>query len=79
MKYKQFLEASASYFAGAFSMIDDELPDGAFLQVHIDDAEYLINDPECVKDIEGITHTRIPKDIDGHDIAMYYMEHHKHN
>ena len=66
---EQFLEKSKDFFHGALSMVDDDLPDGAWWQMHEDIAENLIND--CCEALE----LERPKDIDGNDIAHYYMKH----
>jgi hypothetical protein len=69
MDNEQFLAETKDFFAGAFSLIDDDLPDGAFFQVHIDTAEAAIDD--CCDILE----VKRPKNIDGHDIVSYYFEH----
>ena len=64
---ESFLESSKEYFEGAFEMIDEELPDGAWFQMHVDIAENLI-DGFC-----EMSEVKPPKDIDGYDIAHYYL------
>lgn len=68
MNKQHFLEASADYFAGAFEMISDDLPDGAWFQMHVDIAEEIID--QVCEDME----IKRPKNIDGHDIAQHYLQ-----
>ena len=69
MTKDEFLEASKDFFIGALSGIDEDMPDGAYWQMHEDIAESLIDD--CCDCLE----IKKPKGIDGNDIAHYYFEH----
>lgn len=67
MKMKQFVGITKDFWEGAFSFIDEDMPDGAYFQMHVDIAETLMKD--CckhfgIKNVEG----------DGHDLYMEYLE-----
>lgn len=64
---QSFLESSKEYFEGVFEMIDEDLPDGAWFQMHVDTAEALIDGFCEMSEMEP------PKDIDGFDITNYYL------
>lgn len=66
MKKQTFLEASEDYFAGAFDMIDDDLPDGAWFQMHVDIAEGMLE--EVCKDM-GVK----KPNVDGYEITHHYL------
>lgn len=71
MDKQTFLEASEDYFAGAFEMIDDDLSDGAWFQMHVDIAESIVG--AVCKDM-GV---KKPKGIDGYDISHHYLSSNK--
>ena len=66
MDNQTFLDASEDYFAGAFDMIDEDLPDGAWFQMHVDIAERTL--PEICTDM-GIS----KPDVDGYEITHHYL------
>jgi len=71
---EQWLKDTQHYFIGAFSHIDDDLPDGAFYQVHIDEATYHTKTcKECKEDLSGMSKVKKPKSIDEYDIVNYYF------
>jgi hypothetical protein len=68
MSNEQFLKDSSNFFAGAFELINDDAPDGAWFQMHVDMADSLID--LCCEDLK----LSRPEDIDGFDVATYYLE-----
>ena len=68
LKLTEFVKASKNYWEGAFSFIDDDMPDGAWLQMHIDTVEASLD--SCCSDL-GLNK---PKNIDAHDVVMKYIE-----
>lgn len=67
MDKQTFLKTSEDYFRGAFSMLDHDLPDGAWFQAHVDMAESVLG--AICKDM-GV---KKPQDVDGHDITHHYL------
>ena len=63
----KFVKASIDYWEGAFSFIDDSMPDGAWLQMHIDTVEAGLDD--CCSNL-GL---QKPRDVDAHDIVMTFI------
>lgn len=61
---QKFIEDSKEFWLGAFDCISDDLPDGAWLQAHIDIADNLLDN--CCKDLV----LERPNGIDGHYIVM---------
>ncbi len=71
---EQWLKDTQHYFIGAFSLISDDLPDGAFYQSHIDDATFYTKTcKECMEDLLGMSKVKKPKSIDEYDIVNYYF------
>ena len=68
MSKEVFLKQTEDFFSGVFSMIDDDLPDGAWFQSHVDAAENALSDACEIFNIEK------PKGIDGFDITHYYLQ-----
>jgi len=68
MTIDKFLEASKDYWKGVFSMVDDDLPDGAYMQVRVDMAESQLDD--CCE----MLNLKRPANIDGHDIAFHNFD-----
>lgn len=66
-----YLRETFDYFRGAFEMIDDDLPDGAWFQMHVDIAE---DSFEFIKNEFGLIK---PKGLDGYDVTHYYLENKK--
>ena len=67
---KAWMKETFSFWEGAFSFIDEELPDGAWFQCHVDIADDFLSDWDDVSD--GVI-SDPPLGIDGHDIAMAYL------
>jgi len=68
MTLTDFVKQSKDYWEGAFSFIDDNMPDGAWLQMHIDTVEASLN--SCCSDL-GLPY---PIHFDAHDVVMKYIE-----
>jgi len=66
MNKEQWLKESLPYFDGGFTLVDEDAPDGAWFQMHIDIAENLLNQIEDI----GIKRRQ---DIDAHDIVQHYL------
>ena len=52
---------NADFLKGVFFHIDEDAPDGAWLQMHIDSVTYLQSESD------------IPRDLDPHDLVMAYL------
>ena len=67
------MEMTPEMFAfceGYFSIVDPELPDGAFFQMHVDLAQSFLDDPQHKKFRKDM---KIPEDADAHEFAMAYF------
>lgn len=68
MNDKEFMKDSFDFWEGAFSTaVDDDAPDGAYFQMHIDIIEDLLED--CCMSLD----LKRPMG-DGHDLYMAYLE-----
>lgn len=71
---KEWLEITANYFSGALGDANDEsLPDGAWYQILVDTAQYLLrvatSDPDSL-----VTLPEPPSELSGIDIVNYWIE-----
>ena len=65
---EEFLEATKAYFNGVFKIVDNNAPDGAWMQMHLDLAE------SALKDCPTTLNYKIPEGINEHKIVEYYLE-----
>jgi hypothetical protein len=70
-KVEKFIDQTDSYWDGAFSHITDDLPDGAWLQTHVDSAEY--HKSIWVSSEMNTMICPWPADLDAHDVVMEYL------
>ncbi len=70
-KKQAFWDEYKEYFKGGFSMVDEDMPDGAYGAMLVEVADQLLGDIHTIcEDIE------IPAGLDGHDIVYshYFAE-----
>ncbi len=63
----KWLDRNRDFFLGSFEMVDENLPDGAYLQMRIDSADHLLNT------WMDIGMEKPPKNLEGYDISMGLM------
>lgn len=71
MNKKEWLVETEDYFAGGFTFVDEDAPDGAWFQMHVDIAENLLD--EIYDSIDIHPH----QNIDEYDIVNHYLQNYK--
>jgi len=72
MSIDEFINEQKDYLLGGLSILPDNVPDGAWLQLRVDTVEYLC-EPENLIMVSEYTNGR-DFNFDSHDIVMRMME-----